>query len=209
MLKKIVDFLHLSVTKINVPTVSITSTAGTLSMAKELYADAIYFRSQIDGSEGDAIKHRYRKAALIFFCASTEAWVNGVLRSTISNKAYPSSREIEILDFLEGRIDISPKDYSSIKGRLYNCLGKALTGSTISFGTESEFEQYIKLSDVRNAIAHYATRNRDVVYDQYLNPGSPNGLVQAVGDAPTIILNLCKRVHTLNSSVDIPAWVFP
>ena len=197
---------------VNIPSPRLGIQPTLLNMSEELYNDALFFVSQEKGTIDSAIRLRYRRMALICFCASSEAYINGELRRFISNKNSTSrtSYEQKVLDFIEQPTATLPSNYLGIKPRLYRCVGKIFAGQFLDLNnnTISSFEKFIELTEARNAIAHYATKNREVVYDQYFGV-SPMGITKSVNDAPKTIFDLYHEIHSFNSAFAIPSWITP
>lgn len=193
---------------INIPSPKIGTHPTLLNMPQELYEDAVYFLNQEIMATDPRIKLRYKRVALICFCSSTEAWISSQLRSCISHKASRTRYDQSILDFIEQSTNrITPDDCRTIKKRLYRCVAKVFTGAVIDPSAQriSAFEDYINLSEARNAIVHYATKNQEVVYDIYFNV-QPSGITKSLQDAPQIILSLYNEIHSLNNTFQIPSW---
>lgn len=196
-------------TSINIPVPRIGIQSTLLNMPQELYEDAAFFLNQEITATDTRVKLRYKRVALICYCSSTEAWINSQLRSCISHKASRSRYDQSILDFIEqSTIRRVPDDCRTIKKRLYRCVAKVFTGAIIDSSVQriSAFEDYISLSEARNAIVHYATKNQEFAYDTYFKV-QPSGITKSLHDAPQIILSLYNEIHSLNNTFQIPSWV--
>lgn len=195
---------------INIPSPRIGIQPTLLNMSEELYNDALFFANKEAETQDSAVQLRYRRIVLICFCASSEAYINGQLRSLISNKnsTLRTRYEQEVLDFIEQSASTIPSDYLGIKKRLYRCVGKIFTGQFLDLDNNirDAFEKFIELTEARNAVVHYATKNREVVYDQYFG-ASPTGITKSVTDAPQIIQNLYREIHSINPAFEIPSWI--
>lgn len=202
-LKKI--FANLNI-KIQSPQFNMQPTL--LNMPEELYRDALFFINQERASSEMALQLRYRRMALICFCASTEAWINGQLRGYIKQKTALTDYEQKVLDFIETPTASLPKNFLGIRKRLYLCVGEIFTGTPINWTSQSivTFEHYIELTESRNAIMHYATKNRELVYDTYFG-NQPLGITKSVSNAPQIIYSLFNEIHSLNNHFEIPSWL--
>lgn len=193
---------------IKIPPIQIDLQATLLKVPQELYEDAVFFLNQATTATESRVELRYKRVALICFCSSTEAWINSQLRSYISHKAPRSDYDQTIIDFIEqSTMRRIPEDCRTIKKRLYNCVAKVFTGAIVDSRIRriNAFEDYIDLSEARNAIVHYATKNQEVAYDIYFN-AQPSGITKSLHDAPQIILNLYNEIHSLNNDFAIPPW---
>jgi hypothetical protein len=194
---------------IKVKTPKILADPDLLNMSQELYEDATYFCSFLGSAGTDRDIRKYKRIIILCYCASTEAWINGQLRSFLTNKNPRGTDEQKLLDFLESPIEGRiPPNYLGIRSRLYKILGKLFTGSEIDFQTQPivEFENYMNLSNVRNMIMHYVPKNRSNIYDTYFSAITGKSLSSSVTEAPIIISNLYKKINNINNQFEIPFW---
>lgn len=171
------------------------------NMADELFNDALFYREMSANTDDFFLQWRYRRSAIISFCASAEAWMNSVIKDNLEkNTIGLNSNEQELLDFIKNYNSKMPNGFNNVRNKLYNFIPEAINGSKINWNTnkESTFEEYIALSNMRNSVIHYASRNSKRVHSQEF--------IDLVENAPDIIENLFKKYFSLRSTIGVPNW---
>lgn len=169
------------------------------NMSHELFNDALYYKEQSESFTDFFIQWRYKRSAIISFCASAEAWMSSLIKCNLKDKTI-SSREQEVLDFINDHNANMPIGYSNVRRKLYNFIPAAITGSTINWANNPNeiFERYIVLSNMRNNIVHYATRNGSVIRSDEFS--------DLLDQAAQIIEDLFNEYDILGSKVNTPSW---
>lgn len=169
------------------------------NMSHELFNDALYYKEQSECFTDFFIQSRYKRSAIISFCASAEAWMSSLIKCNLKDKTI-RRREQEVLDFINNYNADMPKGYNNVRNKLYNFIPSAITGSTIRWDTNPNeiFERYIDLSNMRNNIVHYATRNGSVIRS--------NKFSELLDQAAQIIEDLFNEYDMLGSRVETPSW---
>lgn len=171
------------------------------NMSDELFNDALYYREMANSCGNFYLQWRYRRSAIISFCASAEAWMNSVIKDNLEKKTtLLNNNEQQMLNFITNYNSQMPPYFNNVRNKLYNFIPKSINGSNINWNTnqESTFEKYIELSNMRNSVIHYAISNYERIYSQEF--------IELVGKAPEIIDNLFRRYDSIGSTLCAPAW---
>lgn len=171
------------------------------NMSAELFNDALFYREMVESSNNFYIKWRYRRSAIISFCASAEAWMNNIIKDNLEKKVIAEkSYEQELLNFVKNYNSKMPKGFNNVRNKLYNFIPKAINRKEINWKTnyEESFEEYIKLSNIRNSVIHYAVSNSVKVHS--------DEFIDFVKKAPNIIENIFQRYCLLGSTLGVPEW---
>ncbi|KOF56124.1 hypothetical protein AGR56_04170 [Clostridium sp. DMHC 10] len=171
------------------------------NMSCELFNDALYYREMADKNEDFYIKWRYRRSSIISFCASTESWMNCIIKDNLEKRMKPlNNNEKELLDFIKDYKSKMPNGFNNVRNKLYNfipeCINK--TGINWKSAPEESFENYIELSNMRNSVIHYAVRNSKDVHSEKF--------VELIKQSPDIIENLFKTYALMGNKLSIPSW---
>ncbi|UZW16009.1 hypothetical protein OSC52_09390 [Clostridium pasteurianum] len=171
------------------------------NMSDELFNDALYYREMADSTEDFYLQWRYRRSAIISFCASAEAWMNSIIKNNLEKKAIlENSNEQKLLSFIKDYNSKMPKGFNNVRNKLYNFIPKSINGKTINWKTDREksFENYIQLSNMRNSVIHYAASSSTKVHSQEF--------IDLVKNADDIIESLFQRYSSLGNRIDVPSW---
>lgn len=171
------------------------------NMSDELFNDALFYREMVESSDDFYLQWRYRRSAIISFCASAEAWMNSVIKDNLERKIITEgSDEQELLNFVKDYNSKMPKGFNNVRNKLYNFIPKAITGKNINWRTncQKSFEEYIELSNMRNSVIHYAVSNSRKVHSQEF--------IDFVKNAPDIIENIFQRYVSIGSTLCVPDW---
>lgn len=69
------------------------------------------------------------------------------------------------------------------------------------------YEKYLNLSNIRNSIVHYASKNMQSIYDDYY-PSTENSLSGAVNNCEEIIKNLFSELNKSTEGLfETPNWL--
>lgn len=178
----------------------IKSSITISNMSDELFNDALYFREQIEKTEEYFIVERFKRVSIICFCASTESWMNTIIKENLSGKVKLSDIDTEVLKFINDPNKNIPKYFNSVKNKLYNFVPRAINGQIINWYSDKqkEFEKYIELSEIRNNIVHFSRRSSQVIHSDKVDI--------MIKEAPDIVENLFNKYSEMGSVLKTPEW---
>lgn len=104
------------------------------NMAAGLFNDALYYRKMVNGTCDYILKWRYRRSAIISFCASAEAWMNSIIKDNLENKTRAlNPTEQQMLNFIKNYNSQMPPRFNSVRNKLYNFIPQAINGRNINW----------------------------------------------------------------------------
>lgn len=170
------------------------------NMSEEMFNDALFYKEKVDNTDDFFLIRRYRRNAIILFCASAEAWMNNTIKDNLEKKTSLTADEQEILDFIVDYNSKMPRGFSNVKNKLYNFIPRAIIGKSVDWNNEPQdvFEEYIRLSNMRNNVIHYASKNSDVFYNE--------NFITLIHQAPDIIESLFQKYESMGSTLGVPSW---
>lgn len=179
----------------------ITGSITVTNMSSELFNDALFYKEESEKTVDILLKRRYQRTSLVCFCASAEAWINVIIKDQLSRKKTNlTSNEQSILDYINDPNKGAPNGFGSVRKRLYNSLPSIIMGQTINWNNNKNevFEAYIELSNKRNAVVHYASKNSEEL--------EINKMEVLLNSAPDTIESLFTEYNNLRSIVLVPDW---
>lgn len=170
------------------------------NMSDEMFNDALFYKEKADNTDDFFLIRRYRRNAIILFCASAEAWMNSIIKDNLEKKSSLTVNDQEILDFIIDYNSEMPKGFSNIKNKLYNFIPRAIIGKNIDWNKDPQdvFEDYIRLSNMRNNVVHYTSKNSDDFYNE--------DFITLIHQAPNIIESLFQQYESMGSTLGVPSW---
>ncbi len=204
-----------------------------INVAEDFFNDAEFFHSQILITPDEDRKLTYKRASLIFYCASTEAYINSSLRNIIRALGDGNENDLQFTflqyfnmerdEFVDWGKKVENNKYSSYKrdtnnysrsiyNRLYYYIGMIINGSSITGIDEekkplrtryNEFEEYLILTKIRNSLLHYSYSDQKKIYDEIFSYEGKN-LTNSEEKAKETIINLFTKINEI-----YPAFSFP
>lgn len=160
-----------------------------INMCGEDFVDAMFFLDMSKKNNDDEFrKRRYLRAALVFFCATAEAWARQKIINVLKAKESLTSKEKSTLHSLVSN-DEKSKFWNVpelFKEELPNVCGMNLDKKN-----SLDVESYIELSRIRNNFIHYSDRSEEEQYDTAL-------LEEKLKKAPKIIRQLIEPYEDIN-----------